>query len=96
MRCSCAAYCASNSKLDPGELEDPLNLVYPPAHNRIFKGNTNLGGYKYYYGDFDLIYRYQSGVYGDFVIVKPMLYGIDSSISYGVHDYILTLHYSYT
>lgn len=96
VRCSCAAYCASNSKLDPGELEDPLNLVYPPAHNRIFKGNTNLGGYKYYYGDFDLIYRYQSGVYGDFVIVKPMLYGIDSSISYGVHDYILTLHYSYT
>jgi len=96
VRCSAMAYCCKNSKLDPTESKDPLNLVYPPAHNRIFKGNVAVGGYKYYYGDFDLVYRYQSDVYGDYLIFKPMLYNITTDISYGVHDYIITLHYSYT
>ena len=96
VRCSCMAYCAGTSALDPSESKDPLNLVYPPAHNRIFKGNVDLAGYKYFYGDFDLVYRYQDNVFGDYLIFKPMLYGIDTSISYGIHDYIITLHYSYT
>jgi len=96
VRCSCMAYCAGTSALDPSESKDPLNLVYPPAHNRIFKGNVDLAGYKYFYGDFDLVYRYQADVYGDYLIFKPMLYGIDTDISYGIHDYIITLHYSYT
>ena len=96
VRCSAMAYCCKGAKLTPTESKDPLNLVYPPAHNRIFKGNTNAYGYKYYYGDFDLSYRYQSDVYGDYLIFRPMLYEIDETVSYGVHDYIITLHYSYT
>ena len=98
-RCSAVAYCCKGSKLAPtysGDEDYPVNLVYPPAHNRIFKGNTFALGEKYYYGDFDLVYRYQADVYGDFLMFKPMLYGIDSSISYGVHDFLITLHYSYT
>jgi hypothetical protein len=95
VRCSAMAYCCTGSKLDPLVSKDPLNLVYPPQHNVILKGNVNIG-FKHYYGDFDLVYRNQSTVYGDFLIFKPMLYGIDNSISYGVHDYIITLHYLYT
>lgn len=96
VRCSAIAYCCGGSKLDPEETSEQVNMVYPPAHNRIFKGNVNYAGYKYFYGDFDMVYRYQEDVYGDFLIFKPMLYGIHTGISYGVHDYIITLHYSYT
>lgn len=96
VRVSAVAYCCKGSKLTPEESKDPLNMVYPPAHNLILKGNTFAYDTKYYYGDFDLVYRYQTDVYGDFLIFKPMLYGIHSGISYGVHDYIITLHYSYT
>jgi len=96
VRLSALAFCASNSKLEPSESYSPINYVYGPVHNRILKGNTVHMGQNYFYGDFDLVYRFQSGVYGDFLIFKPMLYGIDSSISYGVHDYVITLHYAYT
>lgn len=96
VRVSAIAFCGSDSKLNPGEAKNPLNLIFPPVHNRIFKGNLNDAGQKYYYGDFDLVYRYQADVYGDFLMFKPMLYGIHSGISYGVHDYVITLHYSYT
>lgn len=95
VRCSAMAYCCMGDKLTPTASKDPLNLVYPPVHNRIFKGNVNIG-FKHYYGDFDLVYRHQTDIYGDFLIFKPMLYGIDSSISYGIHDYLITLHYLYT
>jgi hypothetical protein len=27
---------------------------------------------------------------------KPMLYGLHAGISYGVHDFVIVLHYSYT
>jgi hypothetical protein len=96
VRCSAMAYCAKGTKINPTESKKPFNLVYPPAHNVIFKGNTFDSGYKFYYGDFDLVYRYQSDIFGDFLLFKPMLYGIDNSIPYGVHDYVITLHYSYT
>jgi hypothetical protein len=98
VRCSAAAYCSTGSKLTPTEsfLPEPINYVFGPVHNRIFKGNTIDSGYNYFFGDFDLVYRFQNTMYGDFLIFKPMLYGIDSSISYGVHDFILTLSYSYT
>lgn len=95
-RVSAVVYCGSYGKENPGESKSPLNLVYPPVHNRIFKGNTVVGMDKYYYGDFDMSYKFQDGVYGDFLLFKPMLYGIHSGISYGVHDFIVTLHYSYT
>ena len=96
VRCSAMVYCCTGSKLVPAESKVPLNLVYPPVHNRIFKGNTIDGTNKLFYGDFDMVYRYQSTVYGDFLIFKPLLYGINESISYGVHDYLITFHYSYT
>jgi len=98
VRCSAVAYCCTGAKLTPTESypPDPINYVYGPVHNRILKGNTIDSGYNYFFGDFDLVYRYQSTIYGDYLIFKPMLYGIDESISYGVHDYIITLHYSYT
>ena len=96
VRVSALAYCASNSKLDPQENYDPINYVWGPVKNRILKGNSSSGGTNYYYGDFDLVYRFQDGVYGDYLLFKPMLYGIHSGITYGVHDYVITLHYSYT
>ena len=96
VRVSAVAFCSTNSKLAPNESFDPINHVWGPVHNRILKGNTNVGGYQYYYGDFSLVYRYQADVYGDFLIFKPMLYNIDESITYGVKDYVITLHYSYT
>jgi len=53
-------------------------------------------GTNYYLGDFDLQYREDADIYGDFEIFRPMLYGIHSGISYGVHDFVICLHYSYT
>lgn len=96
VRCSALAFCCSNSKVDPNENYDPINYVWGPVQNRILKGNTVFGGQNLFYGDFDMVYRYQDDVYGDYLIFKPMLYGIDSSLSYGVKDFIMTLHYSYT
>jgi hypothetical protein len=96
VRVSALAFCCSNSKLSPGENYDPINYVWGPVQNRIFKGNSTDTGTNLFYGDFDLVYRYQTGVYGDFLIFKPMLYGIDDSLSYGVHDFLITLTYSYT
>lgn len=98
VRVSALAFCCTNSKLLPNEsfAPDPVNFVHGPVYNRILKGNTVDAGTNLFYGDFDMAYKYQSNIYGDFLIFKPMLYGIDSSISYGVHDYVITLHYSYT
>ena len=96
VRVSAMAFCCSDSKLNPGESKNPINLIRPPVHNQIFKGNTVYQGQKLYYGDFDMVYRYQTDVFGDYLMFKPMLYNITDSISYGVHDYIITLHYSYT
>jgi hypothetical protein len=96
-RVSAVAFCCGgSSNLAPEIITDPVNLIYPPVHNRILKGNTVFGGEKLYYGDFDMVYRSQTDVHGDFLIFKPQLYGIHSGISYGVHDFLVTLHYSYT
>jgi hypothetical protein len=98
VRASALAFCCSNSALNPNESFDPnpINFVHGPVQNRILKGNTVDVSTNLFYGDFDMVYRYQADVYGDYLIFKPMLYGIDNSISYGVHDYVVTLHYSYT
>jgi hypothetical protein len=71
-------------------------LIFSPIYNRIFKGNSVVNSVKYYYGDFNMKYRYQSGETGDFLIFKPMLYNITDAVSYGVHDFVIVLHYSYT
>lgn len=96
VRVSAAAFCCTDSKLVPGESNDPINYVYGPVHNRILKGNTVDSGTNLFFGDFDLVYRFDADVYGDLLIFKPMLYNITDSVSYGVHDYLITLHYAYT
>jgi len=72
---------------------DAVNVVHAPAYNQILQGNV-AGKY---YGDFAM--NYWPSDYnqtGDFLIFKPMLYGLHSGISYGVHDFVIVLHYSYT
>jgi hypothetical protein len=68
----------------------PYEIIAPPVYDYILKGTT------FYYGEFDLVYRHQSNVYGDYVMFKPHLNNVDATIPYGVHDFILTFHYSYT
>lgn len=93
-RVSCAAYNANGTATVPTENEG-VSFIHPPVLNKIFKGNVVYEGENLYYGDFDMIYR-TGEVLGDYLIFKPMLYNIDDSISYGIHDYVITLHYSYT
>lgn len=95
-RVSALAYRAKDSKLDPNFSLSPENYIVSPVYNRVFKGNQVVEGVNYYYGDFDLVYQPDSTIYGDFLIFKPMLYGITESFPYGVHDFVITLHYSYT
>jgi len=70
-----------------------VNVVHAPVYNNVLQGN--VGGK--YYGDFDMVYRAAGGgTTGDYLIFKPMLDGLHSGISYGVHDFVIVLHYSYT
>jgi hypothetical protein len=72
---------------------DATNVVNAPAYNQVLQGDVPGK----YYGDFDMVYRTAgSGKTGDFLIFKPMLIGLHSGISYGVHDFVIVLHYSYT
>lgn len=96
VRVSAVAFCATNSKTNPNESFTPINYIWGPVHNRILKGNTVYMGQNLYYGDFNMVYRTDASIYGDYLIFKPMLYSIDDSLSYGVHDYVITLAYSYT
>ncbi len=75
---------------------DSVTEIHSPVYNRILKGDTQYMGTDYYYGDFDMQYRTAANTTGDILIFKPMLYGIHSGISYGVHDFVIVLHYSYT
>jgi hypothetical protein len=77
---------------------DATTTVSGAVYNKIVHGDTTLSGVNYYYGDFDMQYRtgVDPSTFGDFLIFKPMLIGIDASISYGIHDFVATFHYSYT
>ncbi len=83
-----------------GDFLNPTSttMVSGVVYNKVIQGDTTVSGVDYYYGDFDMQYRagVNPGTSGDFLIFKPMLIGIDSSISYGIHDFVATLHYSYT
>ena len=68
----------------------PHEIIHVAAYDKILKGNTSK------YGTFNMIYRYQADVYGDYLMFKPYLYNIDNTITYGVHDFYITFHYSYT
>jgi len=72
--------------------------VHPPAYNKVIKGNTTVSGVDNYYGDFDMEYANVAPDFknGDVLIVRPWLYNINASVPYGVHDFVITLHYSYT
>ncbi len=94
-RVSALVFNCETSKDAPTE-NDGISFIYEPVVNRIFKGNTVYLGESLYYGDFDMKYRTDANVYGDFLMFKPMLYGLDSSTPYGVHNFVVVLHYSYT
>lgn len=83
---------------DDFKYPDSVTQTHAPVYNRIFKGDVQYMGTDYYYGDFAM--SYQGGIdpnnHGDFLFFKPMLYGLHSGISYGVHDFVIVLHYSYT
>jgi len=93
-RVSCLVYNANGTVTVPTENEG-VSFIYPPVLNKIFKGNVVYEGTNYYYGDFDMRYRTGS-VLGDYLMFKPMLYGIDDTVPYGIHDHVIVLHYSYT
>jgi hypothetical protein len=75
---------------------DSVTEVHAPVYNRIYKGDTNYLGTDYFYGTFDMQYRTAANTTGDLLFFKPMLYGVHSGISYGVHNFVIVLHYSYT
>ena len=80
--------------VDPETLEP--DSPFGPQYNITLKGNT-VSGTPNYYGDFDMIYSFPtSGRTGDILIVRPWLDNIDATVPYGVHDFVITLHYSYT
>jgi len=81
-----------------GSEDNPETVVevHPPSYDLSLKGNTT-SGIDYYYGDFDMIYATPTtGHVGDVLIFRPMLNNITSAVPYGVHDFVVTLHYSYT
>jgi len=95
-RVSALAYRSEGTVLAPTYSLTPDNYIMSPIYNRIFKGNVVFGGINYYYGDFNLTNRTETDMIGDYLIFKPLLYNIPTSFPYGVHDFVITLHYSYT
>jgi hypothetical protein len=107
VKASCANY-----SWEGGTEDAPVNVEYggpvdpetqlpdspfPPQYNITLKGNTTVSGVDNYYGDWDMIYSFPtSGRAGDLLIVRPWLYNVNASVPYGVHDFVITLHYSYT
>jgi len=94
VKISAVAYRYEGSEATPSGIVE----VHPPAYNKVIKGNTTVSGVDNYYGDFDMEYANVAPDFktGDVLIVRPWLYNIDASVPYGVHDFVLTLHYSYT
>jgi hypothetical protein len=82
-----------------GSEDNPETVVevHAPSYNISLKGDTTISGVDYYYGDFDMIYANPTtGHVGDVLIFRPMLDNITNVVPYGVHDFVITLHYSYT
>lgn len=76
-----------------GTEDSPTGVVeiHPPEYNTTLSGNAE------YYGDFAMKYALPTtGKQGDILIFRPWLYNIDATIPYGVHDFVITLHYTYT
>ena len=96
VRVSALAFRAEGTVLEPEASSTINNYIVSPIYNRIFKGNVVYNETNYYYGDFDLSKRTESNMIGDYLIFKPMLYGVDETIPYGIHDHVIVLHYTYT
>jgi len=87
VKSSAVSYRSSGTKQVPTSIVE----VYAAAYNTTLSGNGT------YYGDFNMIYANPTtGKNGDYLIFKPYLYNIDGTVTYGVHDFVITLHYSYT
>jgi len=87
--CKASAYCyywEGTTYTTP----DSITTVVSGSYNQTLKGDT------FYYGDFDIRYRTGTNLNGDVVVFKPILYNIPGLLSYGIHDFVITLHYSYT
>lgn len=75
----------------PEENPSGVTEVFAPSYNTTLSGNAS------YYGDFDMVYA--DPVYskaGDVLIFRPWLDNIDATVPYGNHDFVITLHYTYT
>jgi hypothetical protein len=90
VRCSAVAYRSSGTR------QLPTGIINNVGIGPIY--NTTLSGNGAYYGDFDMIFATPTtGKLGDFLIVKPWLSDIDASVPFlPDHNFVLTLHYSYT
>jgi len=68
-----------------------ITEVHSPSYNITLKGDTD------YYGDFNMKYQNVAPDFktGDVLIFRPMLDNITSAVPYGVHNHVITLHYSY-
>ena len=76
-----------------GTEDSPTGVVevHPPEYNTTLSVNAA------YYGDFDMIFALPTtGKSGDVLIFRPWLDNIDATVPYGVHDFVITLHYTYT
>jgi hypothetical protein len=89
-RVTASAFSCYSASGDPYNPDSLYEFIFKPVVNQKLKGNI------YYYGDFDLTYKYQNNVFGDYLIFMPYLADVDESITYGIHDFLITLHYSYT
>jgi len=80
------------------QFPDTVVEVHAPQYNIVIKGDTTVSGQgNAYYGDFDMIYATPTTSHiGDVLMFRPMLDGIDGSVPFGVHDFVVTLHYSFT
>ena len=93
VKVSAAVYNYYGDEATPSGIVD----VHPPRYNFSLKGNTTVSGVDYYYGDFNMKYQNVAPNFrtGDVLIFRPMLDNITGAVPYGVHDHVITLHYSY-
>lgn len=94
VKVSAVAYRHSGTEQSPTDIEE----VHPPAYNKVIKGNTTVSGVDNYYGDFDMVWSGGPPTYkdGDILIFRPLLDNITASVPYGTHDFVITLHFTYT
>lgn len=89
VKVSAAAYRYNGDEDNPSEVYE----IFPPSYNTTLSGNSS------YYGDFDMVFSQTDTngyAHGDVLIFRPWLANIDATVPYGNHDFVITLHYTYT